>query len=119
MTRKTVQREALYQKTSRSFSYIFERINQDDIKQYKHRQFLSPSLADDVNENVSLISYAYLLDNSIAKRVVDFFDYMSYNLDSSGRSHSSDDDLISTSKIFNESSGLRKQAEDLLCLIQE
>lgn len=115
MTRTSVQREALYQKTSRNFSYIFERINQDDIKQYKHRQFLSPSLADDVNENVSLISYAYLLDNSIAKRVVDFFDYMSYNLDSSGRSHSSDDDLISTSKIFNENSGLRKQAEDLLC----
>ena len=73
MTRTSVQREALYQKTSRNFSYIFERVNQDDIKQYKHRQFLSPSLADDVNENVSLISYAYLLDNSIAKRVVDFF----------------------------------------------
>jgi len=73
MTRTSVQREALYQKTSRNFSYIFERINQDDVKQYKHRQFLSPSLADDVNDNVSLISYAYLLDNSIAKRVVDFF----------------------------------------------
>jgi hypothetical protein len=104
----------LYQKTSRSFSYIFERINQDELNNI-NIAFPFPSLADDVNENVSLISYAYLLDNSIAKRVVDFFDHMSYNLDSSGRSHSSDDDLISTSKIFNESNGLRKQAEDLLC----
>ncbi len=59
MTSKNVQREALYQKTSRSFSYIFERTHQDELKNYKHRSFLAPALADDVNDNVSLLAYAF------------------------------------------------------------
>lgn len=115
MTAKAVQREALYQKTSRSFSYIFERTNQNGEKTYKHRQFLAPALADDVNDNVSLISYGSLLGNPIAVRLVQFFDPMLSNVDAMGRLEHSQDNLIATAKLFSENDTLKHQAEKLLC----
>lgn len=114
MTPQAVQREALYQKTSRSFSYIFERTNQDGEKSYKHRQFLAPALADDVNDNVSLISYAYLLDNPVSRKVVNFFAQMKCNLHSMGRIERSQDSLISVAKLFVKNEKLKQQAENLL-----
>lgn len=115
MTAQAVQREALYQKTSRSFSYIFERTNQNGEKNYKHRQFLVPTLADDVNDNVSLISYGYLLDVTVATKICNFFANMQGNLHSMGRIERSQDNLIATAKLFSENDALKQQAEKLLC----
>ena len=115
MTSKNVQREALYQKTSRSFSYIFERTHQDELKNYKHRSFLAPALADDVNDNVSLLAYAFLLDNPIAVRVIQFFSQMTFNLHTAGRRESSDADLYRMAELFSKRASLKQQAEQLLC----
>ena len=115
MTSKNVQREALYQKTSRSFSYIFERTHQDELKNYKHRSFLAPALADDVNDNVSLLAYAFLLDNPIAVRVIQFFSQMTFNLHTAGRRESSDADLYRMAELFSKRTSLKQQAEQLLC----
>lgn len=115
MTSKVVQREALYQKTSRSFSYIFERTHQDELKNYKHRSFLAPALADDVNDNVSLLAYAFLLDNPIAVRVIQFFSQMTFNLHTAGRRESSDADLYRMAEFFSKRTSLKQQAEQLLC----
>ena len=115
MTSKVVQREALYQKTSRSFSYIFERTHQDELKNYKHRSFLAPALADDVNDNVSLLAYAFLLDNPIAVRVIQFFSQMTFNLHTAGRRESSDADLYRMAELFSKRTSLKQQAEQLLC----
>lgn len=107
MTSKNVQREALYQKTSRSFSYIFERTHQDELKNYKHRSFLAPALADDVNDNVSLLAYAFLLDNPIAVRVIQFFSQMTFNLHTAGRRESSDADLYRMAELFSKRASLK------------
>ena len=115
MTSKIVQREALYQKTSRSFSYIFERTHEDGLKNYKHRSFLAPALADDVNNNVSLLAYAFLLDNPIAVRVIQFFSQMTFNLHTAGRRESSDADLYRMAELFSKRASLKQQAEQLLC----
>lgn len=116
MTPKMVQREALYQKTSRSFSYIFERTNQNNEKNYKHRQFLSHALADDVNDNVSLISYGSVLGNPIATRLIQFLSKMNCNLDTNGRLEHTHDKLITVAKLFSENDVLKQQAEKLLCV---
>jgi AAA15 family ATPase/GTPase len=115
VTTKKVYREALYQKTSRSFSYIFERINDEEIVSYKHRHFLSPSLADDANTNVSLIAYANLLDSPVAKKVVHFFSSFAFNVHPTGREEHSSEALIEAAELFNDNEILKNQVENLLC----
>ena len=71
LTQHSVVKEALYKKTSSQFSYIFIRHNEGDELSYKHRNFVIPSLADDVKKNTSLISYANLLDEPLAEAITE------------------------------------------------
>ncbi len=114
LTNKKVHREALYKKTSSSFSYVFERIL-DDTFNYKHKNFISHALADDANKNVSLISYAHLLDNNIANSIVKSLEKFVANIYSWGRLNSTDLDLSEVSEILNTNKELKEQAEKLLC----
>lgn len=112
---KKVKREALYKKTSNSFSYIFERFCQDEEMSYKHREFLRPSLADDVGTNASLISYASLLDSPVAIQVVEFFTGFVTNLASNGRVTSEKSHLTEIAELLSTNEDLKKQAEKMLC----
>jgi len=112
LDKEQVYFEALYVKTSRSFSYIFERDLEKNI--YKHRNFLTPKHAKDVNKNVSLISYANIFDNEIASSVVKFFRGFKFNLHSLGRKHSSDDDLIKISESLSKDMELKNEVVRLL-----
>ena len=112
---KRVKREALYKKTSSSFSYVFERFYQDEKMSYKHRDFLRPSLADDVGANASLISYATLLDIPIAIQMVEFFKSFDTNLASNGRITSEKSHLTEVAELLSTNEVLKKQAEKMLC----
>ncbi|MDN3454524.1 AAA family ATPase [Psychrobacter sp. APC 3350] len=110
-----VKREALYKKTSSSFSYVFERLYQDGKMSYKHRGFLKPSLADDIGANSSLISYGSLLDNPIAMQMVDFLKGFDSNVTSNGRVTSAHGHLTDIAELLSKDEYLKKQAEEMLC----
>lgn len=111
---KRVKREALYKKTSNSFSYVFERFYQDEKMSYKHREFLRPSLADDIGINASLISYASLLDSPIAIQIVEFFKSFDTNLASNGRVISEKSHLTEIAELLSTNEDIRKQAEKIM-----
>ncbi len=110
-----VIKESLHKKTSRQFSYIFIRHYEDDKLIYKHRDFISPALADDVKKNASLISYANLLDNPIAMSIFDVFLHSSTNVNTSGRQSGSTESIVELTEILHKNKDLKEMVENLLC----
>lgn len=108
--------ESLYKKTSRQFSYIFVR-EYDDNNQliYKYRDFVVPSLANDVKKNASLISYAKLLDDPLAEAIIDMFNQYKTNVSAMGRSSSMGQSMVAMTELFHQDEKLKKTAENLLC----
>ncbi|SNT70102.1 AAA family ATPase [Psychrobacter sp. LV10R520-6] len=115
LTQNRVIKEALYKKTSSQFSYIFIRHHEDDQLTYKHRNFVIPSLADDVKKNASLISYANLLDEPLAEAIVNMFNHYKTNVVSMGRLGSLSESIPEMTELFNNDNALKLTAEKLLC----
>ena len=115
LTQTRVVKEALYKKTSRQFSYIFIRHYEDGKLSYKHRNFLIPSLADDVKTNASLISYARLLDAPIADSICDMLEQYKTNVASIGRIGSITQTMPEVTELFAHDDELKQTAEALLC----
>lgn len=115
LTQDTVVREALHKKTSRQFSYVFVRHYEDGKLVYKHRDFISLSLADDVKKNASLISYANLLENPIAMSIFDTFIHSETNVNAAGRQRGSTESIIELTQILYENQDLKETVENLLC----
>lgn len=114
-----VIKEALYKKTSRLFSYVFMRESNEDSDNksfiYKHRDFIMPSLANDVKPNASLISYANLLDHILAGQIVDLLYSYKTNVTSSGRLNLPGYAISEITELFNDDVSLKESAEKLLC----
>lgn len=115
LTQNIVVKEALYKKTSSQFSYIFIRQNDGDELTYKHRNFVIPSLADDVKKNASLISYANLLDEPLAELIIEMFNHYKTNVVSMGRLGSLSQSIPEMTELFAKDDGLKQTAEKLLC----
>ena len=115
LTQHSVVKEALYKKTSSQFSYVFIRHHDGDELNYKHRNFVIPSLADDVKKNASLISYANLLDEPLAEAVFDMFNHYKTNVVSMGRLGSLSQSIPEMTELFAKDDGLKQTAEKLLC----
>ena len=115
LTQHSVVKEALYKKTSSQFSYIFIRHHDGDELSYKHRNFVIPSLADDVKKNTSLISYANLLDEPLAEAITEMFNHYKTNVVSMGRLGSLSQSIPEMTEFFAKDDGLKQTAEKLLC----
>lgn len=115
LSQNRVINEALYKKTSRLFSYVFNRHYDGDKMIYKHRSFVIPSLADDVKKNASLISYANLLDEPLAEAIIEMFEGYKTNVVSMGRLGSLSQSIPEMTELFAKDDGLRQTAEKLLC----
>ena len=115
LSQSSVINEALYKKTSRLFSYVFSRQYNGDKMVYKHRNFVIPSLADDVKKNASLISYANLLDEPLAEAIIEMFEGYKTNVVSMGRLGSLSQSIPEMTELFAKDDGLKQTAEKLLC----
>lgn len=113
LNRKQVYFEGLYIKTSRSFSYIFERNLEKGT--YKQRNFLKNKDASEIRPNVSAISYGNMRQHPVAMKIANFFRNFKFNVHSQGRVSSSDLDLIKFSEIIYKNESLKNQVVDLLC----
>ena len=117
LTQHSVVKEALYKKTSSQFSYIFIRHHDGDDLSYKHRNFVIPSLADDVKKNASLISYANLLDEPLAEAITEMLNSYKTNVVAMGRIGSISQSIPEMTELFAKDEGLKQTAEKLLCQI--
>ena len=115
LTQHNVVKEALYKKTSSQFSYIFIRHHDGDELNYKHRNFVIPSLADDVKKNTSLISYANLLDEPLAEAITEMLNSYKTNVVAMGRIGSISQSIPEMTELFAKDDGLKQTAEKLLC----
>lgn len=115
LTQHSVVKEALYKKTSSQFSYIFIRHHDGDDLSYKHRNFVIPSLADDVKKNASLISYANLLDEPLAEAITEMLNSYKTNVVAMGRIGSISQSIPEMTELFAKDEGLKQTAEKLLC----
>ena len=115
LTQNSVIKEALYKKTSSQFSYVFIRHHDGDELNYKHRNFVIPSLADDVKKNASLISYANLLDEPLAESITEMFNNYKTNVVAMGRIGSISQSIPEMTELFSKDNNLKQTAEKLLC----
>lgn len=114
-----VLEESLYQKTSRSFSYLFKRerqnINEEFI--YKQKGFdLTNKVANKVKGNASIISAAYMNDSEVSKKFIDYFsNAFNYNITMTGRENYSEPDLINSAKFFYDNKILNEKMNKIIC----
>ncbi|WLD58624.1 AAA family ATPase [Salinispirillum sp. LH 10-3-1] len=86
ITSNAISFEALYEKTSTQFSYIFKREKIGQGYSFKQKGFPFPKTqAEKIRGNVSLISAAHSYDIAEARPFVAFFDGIETNVVSSGR----------------------------------
>jgi hypothetical protein len=108
--------ESLYRKTSRLFSYVFEREWQSEHKSYviKQQGFGLPKReAEKVRENVSLISWAAQFDIPLVSRILaDIAIYSNVNF--AGRSHLNIEQVLSASEFYARRPQLRERMVLLL-----
>ena len=99
--------EALFEKTSNQFSYLFKREKTIDGYQVKQKGFgFAKVQAEKIRSNTSLISAAYSYDVSEAKGFVDYFHGIETNVVSSGRRHFQHGALVSAAEQFQKEPSL-------------
>lgn len=112
---KRVFKESLYKKTSNQFSYLFIRSHESALFEYKQQNFLKKSLADDVNDNTSLISYSELFDIELVSKICKKLEGYKTNINRAGRVSYSHHYTYQLAEILQTNPTLKKQAEKLLC----
>lgn len=107
MTPREVLVEALFEKTSTQFSYIFKREKNAQGYSFKQKGFaFAKNQAEKIRANSSLISAANNYDVVEAARFVEFFSHIETNVMSSGRRHFQQGAVIQTAKRFHHAPDL-------------
>ncbi len=86
-----VYSEALWEKTSRQWSYVFTRTLEENLKTYKFQQKgfgFDSKLARNSKRNCSVISYATQHDVKLARKISSYFKKFHTNINASGRNPS-------------------------------
>lgn len=109
-----ILREALYQKTSQSFSYIFERSYNNKKMNYKHRNFASSGFINNAPPTISLITLANLIVETIADGMIELLRRFQNNFFNKNNKENIINSLKMTTKLFDENPLIKKQAESLL-----
>ncbi|MDR5899438.1 ATP-binding protein [Halomonas vilamensis] len=116
LTPQEVLFEALYEKTSTQFSYLFKREKGEQGYRFKHKGFPFPKAqAEKLRGNASLISAAYSYDIEAAKPFIDFFTRIETNVVSTGRQHFQHGDLLSAAEKFHKAPDLLNRMSIAMC----
>ncbi len=103
LTPKAVLLEALFEKTSTQYSYLFKREKTDSGYSFKQRGFPFPKAqAEKVRANASLISAAYSYDIEESRPYFAFFDSIETNITRSGRRHFQHRAVIQAAALFQK-----------------
>ncbi|MEC4768969.1 AAA family ATPase [Halomonas sp. CUBES01] len=115
LTPKEVLFEALYEKTSTQFSYLFKRERSEQGYRFKHKGFPFPKAqAEKLRGNTSLISAAHSYDVEAAKPFIDFFSRIETNVVSDGRRHFHHGALVGAATSFQKAPELQKRMSKAL-----
>ena len=112
-----VVHEALHQKTSKFFSFIFRRDWSESSSAYDIRQQnfgFSAGEADKVRQNASLISTAAQYNVPCALGLVNYFTTFYTNVGHGGRVHFEPREMFETAEFFHGRPALRSQMSDIL-----
>jgi AAA15 family ATPase/GTPase len=112
--------EALYQKTSHLYSYVFvreftEQTDGSTTCQYKQQNFsFTPKKAKEIRRNASLLSAAYNYDVPEAASFIKFFEGIQHNLNVFGRRHYNDISLFQAAERLSRDASLLSRLSDCL-----
>ncbi|WP_221796224.1 AAA family ATPase [Oceanobacter mangrovi] len=115
LTPKEVINEALFAKTSSQFSYLFKREKAETGYRFKQKGFpFAKTKAEELRGNASLISAAHSYDVKEARALVEFFDRIQTNVNSSGRRHFQFDAVIHSAEKFEKQSELKTRMSEVM-----
>lgn len=117
VTAERVVREALYEKTSKFFSYRFTREWDEQAQRYDIRQKgfgLRAQEAGRTRENASFVATAAQYGVPLALTIAGFFDRIITNIDAMGRQHFDVADLFDATKVYSGIGGISDTLSKLL-----
>ena len=115
LTPEAVLHEALFEKTSSQFSYLFKREKTEHGYNFKQRGFPFPKTqAEKLRSNTSLISAAHSYDIEEARPYIEFFNHIETNVVSSGRRHFQHGAVIEAAKRFQKAPELLELMSDAM-----
>lgn len=116
LTPKQVLFEALFEKTSTQYSYLFKREKSEQGYSFKQKGFPFPKAqAEKLRGNASLISAAHSYDIAAAKPFIDFFESIETNVVSTGRQHFQHGDILGAAEKFQKAPDLLKRMSGVMC----
>ena len=110
LTNTAVIAEALYEKTSTQFSYVFKREKTAHGYSFKQKGFpFAKAQAEKLRSTASLIAAAHSYDVAEARPFIEFFNCIESNVISSGRVHFQHEAVIEAAEQFQQDPDLQKQ----------
>lgn len=107
LTPEAIISEALYEKTSSQFSYLFKREKTEQGYRFRQKGFpFSKAQAEKLRGNASLLAAAHSYDVAEARPFIEFFNRIESNVISSGRRHFEHGALIETAERFKKAPDL-------------
>ncbi|HET8903058.1 MAG TPA: ATP-binding protein [Saccharospirillum sp.] len=113
---KEVSFEALYEKTSSQFSYLFKREKTNKGYEFRQKGFpFQKAQAERIRGNASLIAAAHSYDVPEASPFVDFFDLISSNVVDSGRLPFARSDVMRVAEEFHKRPVTMARVSEAMC----
>lgn len=103
LTREAIISEALYEKTSSQFSYLFKREKTEQGYRFRQKGFpFAKAQAEKLRGNASMLAAAHSYDVAEARPFIEFFQQIESNIVSSGRRHFEHSALIEIAERFHK-----------------
>lgn len=116
LNNREVKDEALYQRTSERFSYIFKRTRTNDSFEFKEKGFpFSLEQARKLRPNASIISAAHSYDVKEVKAFIHLFDKFSCNVNFQGRSYFEYSKLFDAANFYYKYPEVKERMIEALC----
>lgn len=113
---KEVTFEALFEKTSSQFSYLFKREKTDEGYQFRQKGFPFPKAqAERIRGNASLLGAAFNYDVPEAGPFVEFFDLIATNVVNSGRLPFDRRDVMRVAEQFHKQPEILERVSEAMC----
>lgn len=107
--------EALYEKTSSQFSYLFKREKTEQGYSFRQKGFpFAKAQAEKIRGNASLLAAAHSYDVAEAKPFIRFFLHIETNVVSSGRRPFHHGDVVAAAEEFQKAPDILKRMSDAM-----
>lgn len=112
-----VLHESLHEKTSKLFSYVFVRDKTEYGYRYKDKASFgfAAKQAEQVRENISLLSSAYMHDIQASAKFVQFFTKVAHNVNKIGRQPFHSSEVLQCADFVYQQPDLKESITNLLC----